>query len=87
MTQLDFQTTLITICHLHRQMAIVFLAARLNNFFITLHLPPCTRLDHYIQCCINAYENLNKDEPLDEEFNDMDFWREVVRNIEENANI
>ncbi|PEZ82616.1 hypothetical protein CN374_29790 [Bacillus cereus] len=63
------------------------MAARLNNFFITLHLPPCTRLDHYIQCCINAYENLNKDEPLDEEFNDMDFWREVVGNIEENANI
>jgi hypothetical protein len=50
-------------------------------------LPPRSRLDHYIQCCINAYENLNKDEALDEEFNDMDSWREVVGNIEENANI
>lgn len=38
MTQLDFQTILIAICHLHRQMAIVFLAARLNNFFITLQI-------------------------------------------------
>ncbi|MGH1326397.1 hypothetical protein [Bacillus pretiosus] len=51
------------------------------------YLPPRTRLDHYIQCCINAYENFNKEEPLDEEFKDMDFWREVVGNIEENANI
>ncbi|MED1059164.1 hypothetical protein [Bacillus mycoides] len=51
------------------------------------YLPPRTRLDHYIQCCINAYENLNKAEPLDKDFKDMDFWREVVGNIEENANI
>lgn len=67
-------------------MAIVFFVARLNNF-LSLHLPPSSRSDHYIQYCINAYENLNKDEPLDEDFNDMDSWREVVENIEVNANI
>ncbi|ANN35720.1 hypothetical protein A9498_30575 (plasmid) [Bacillus thuringiensis serovar coreanensis] len=50
-------------------------------------LPPRIRLGHYIQCCINAYENLNKDEPLDNNFKEMNFWREVVGNIEENVNI
>ncbi|KUF26992.1 hypothetical protein AMR94_24275 [Bacillus sp. G3(2015)] len=33
MKQLDFQMILIALCHLHRQRAIVFLAAIFNNFF------------------------------------------------------